>query len=331
MKKKGSTAMKKCFIFLTAAALTCQAYTLQSKEITVIEKKNPVDSASAGNLTVIIGNDLFRFDSNDSLVIVKMGNRGLNIVESPEGRKLDVEKYEKEEFEVKESFNKWNDYQDEEERYKGGRHFRGHWAGIEFGFNNYLYTSSMTLPDEIGYMTLDASNSNCFNLNFSQVNIGFSRFAGIVSGIGLNWNAYRFDNPNSITADTDGTIEEYIPDGPVPVKKSKFSTVYLNVPLMLEVQIPAGYSNRLNIAAGVIGGIKLKAWTKLVFEDGEKIRNNGDYNLNLLRGGLTARIGYQNFIIYGSYYLTSWFQDLKGPNGLNLEPFEIGIAFTFND
>jgi hypothetical protein len=323
--------MKKCIILLLAAALTCQAFTLQSKEITVIEKKFPVDSASSDNLTVVIGDDLFRFDSNDSLVIIKMGNRGLNILESNEGRKLDIEKYEKEEERLINSDSKWKDYQDEEERYRGGRHFRGHWAGLEFGFNNYLYASSMTLPDEINYMSLDASNSNCFNLNFSQVNIGFTRYTGIVSGIGLNWNAYRFDNVNSITADTDFTIEEYSPDGPVPVKKSKFNTLYLNVPLMLEFQIPAGYSNRLNIAAGLIGGIKLKAWTKVVFEDGEKIRNNGDYNLNLLRGGITARIGYQNFIIFGSYYLTSWFQDLKGPNGFNLEPFEIGIAFTFND
>jgi hypothetical protein len=100
---------------------------------------------------------------------------------------------------------------------------------------------------------------------------------------------------------------------------------------MFEVQIPAGYSNRLNIAAGVIGGLKLNARTKLVYEDGEKVRTKGDYNLNLLRGGVTARIGYQNFMIFGTYYLTPWFQDFKGPEGLNIEPFEIGIAFTFND
>jgi hypothetical protein len=188
----------------------------------------------------------------------------------------------------------------------------------------------MTLPEEISYMTLNASNSNCFNLNFSQLNIGFSRHIGLVTGIGLNWNNYRFEGMNSITVDTDDNLGELVPDNTVPVKKSKFNTLYLNVPLMFEVQIPAGY-NRLNIAAGVIGGVKLNAWTKLVYEDGEKVRANGDYNLNLLRGGVTARIGYENFMIYGSYYLTPWFQDLKGPNGYNLEPFEIGVAFTFNN
>jgi hypothetical protein len=300
--------MKKNCILVLAAALTCQAFTLQSREITV----------------------------NDSLVIIKIGDRGLNIQDSPDGKKVDIEEYDTELRDLEDSNKNKNkdrdrDWdQEEQERYRGARNFRGHWAGLEFGFNNYLHVASIDLPEEISYMSLNTSNSNCFNLNFSQVNIGFGRHAGLVTGIGVNWNNYRFEGINSITVGTDGLITALIPDETVPVKKSKFNTLYLNFPLMFEVQIPAGY-NRLNLAAGVIGGVKLNAWTKLVYEDGEKVKTNGEYNLNLLRGGVTARIGYENFMIYGSYYLTPWFRDLKGPNGYNLEPFEIGLAFTFND
>lgn len=223
--------------------------------------------------------------------------------------------------------------QDEEEKWhdNGARSFRGHWAGIEFGFNNWGFERDVILPDNLSYMTLNTTSSNCFNINFSQLNLGFSRHMGIVSGIGLNWNNYRFQNDNSIAVGLSGTIAEFIPDNTMPVKKSKFSDLYLNVPVLLEIQIPAGFSNHLNIAAGVIGGIKINAWTKVVYEDKEKSRINGDYNLNLLRGGVHARVGYENFMIFGTYYLTPWFQEMKGPEGLNLEPFEIGIAFTFND
>jgi hypothetical protein len=339
--------MKKSSIIILTTAFICQAFTLQSREITVIEKKQTSVSDSSDNTTIIIGNDFFRFDGNDSLVIIKMGSRGLNIKDSPDGKKVEIEKYDTELRDLekadsdrnssmdsdrnKDKDREWNQDWEEQENYKGGRHFRGHWAGMEAGFNNYIHVTSMTLPEEISYMTLSASNSNCFNLNFSQVNIGFSRHAGLVTGIGVNWNNYRFEGMNSIAVDNDGNLRELVLDNTVPVKKSKFNTLYLNVPLMFEVQIPAGYSGRLNIAAGVIGGLKLNAWTKLVYEDGEKVRTNGDYNLNLFRGGVTARIGYGNFMIYGTYYLTPWFQDLKGPNGYNLEPFEIGVAFTFND
>jgi hypothetical protein len=326
--------MKKNSILILAAALTCQAFTLQSREITVIEKKQTSEPDTSDNVTIIIGNDLFRFDGNDSLVLIRMGSRGLNIQDSPEGKKVDIEKYDTEVRDLEEADKdkdkKWYQDQEEQDRYRGGRNFRGHWAGLEAGFNNYLHVASMTLPEEIAYMSLDASKSNCFNLNFSQVNIGFSRHIGIVTGLGVTFNNYRFENQNSIVEGQDGTISGLIPID-VSVKKSKFSTLYLNVPIMLEAQIPAGYSHRLNVAAGVIGGLKLNAWTKIVLENGEKNRVNGDYNLNLLRGGVTARIGYGNFMIYGSYYLTPWFQDLKGPNGYNLEPFELGLAFTFND
>jgi hypothetical protein len=328
--------MKKNSILILAAALTCQAFTLQSREITVIEKKQTSELDTSENVTIIIGNDFFRFDGNDSLLLIRMGSRGLNIQDSPDGKKVDIEKYDTEVRDLeeadkdKDNDRNWNQDREEQDRYRGGRNFRGHWAGLEAGFNNYLHVASMTLPEEIAYMSLDASKSNCFNLNFSQVNIGFSRHFGIVTGLGVTFNNYRFENQNSIVEGQDGTISGLIPID-VSVKKSKFSTLYLNVPIMLEAQIPAGYSHRLNVAAGVIGGLKLNAWTKIVLENGEKNRVNGDYNLNLLRGGVTARIGYGNFMIYGSYYLTPWFQDLKGPNGYNLEPFEIGLAFTFND
>ncbi|MCX6260698.1 MAG: outer membrane beta-barrel protein, partial [Bacteroidia bacterium] len=299
-------------------------------------KKQTSELDTSDNVTIIIGNDFFRFDGNDSLVLIRMGSRGLNIQDSPDGKKVDIEKYDTEVRDLedadkdKDKDRNWNQDREEQDRYRGGRNFRGHWAGLEAGFNNYLHVASMTLPEEIAYMSLDASKSNCFNLNFSQVNIGFSRHFGIVTGLGVTFNNYRFENQNSIVEGQDGTISGLIPID-VSVKKSKFSTLYLNVPIMLEAQIPAGYSHRLNVAAGVIGGLKLNAWTKIVLENGEKNRVNGDYNLNLLRGGVTARIGYGNFMIYGSYYLTPWFQDLKGPNGYNLEPFEIGLAFTFND
>lgn len=326
--------MKKNSIFILAVALICQAFTLQSREVTVIEKKNISELDTSDNVTLIIGNDFFRVDGNDSLVIIKMGDRGLNIQDSPDGKKVDIERYDTELRDLEDSYkgkNKnWDQDQEEQERYKGARNFRGHWAGFEVGINNYLHIESMTLPEEISYMSLNTSRSNCFNLNFSQINIGFSRHIGLVTGIGMNWNTYRFEGINSIAVGPDGILGELIPDNTVPVKKSKFNTLYLNAPLMFEVQIPAGY-NRLNLAAGVIGGVKLNAWTKIVYENGEKVRANGEYNLNLLRGGVTARIGYENFMIYGSYYLTSWFRDLKGPNGYNLEPFEIGLAFTFND
>ena len=213
---------------------------------------------------------------------------------------------------------------------RGARSFKGHWSGLEFGFNNYNFVNTMDLPSEISYMELHSGKSNSFNVNFSQVSLGIFRRFGIVTGLGINWNNYVFSGDNNIIVGGNA-IEELIPAGDVPLKKSKFTTLYLNVPAILELQLPTGEGHRLNIGAGVIGGIKIGSHTKMVYENKQKFKSNSDLNLNLLRGGVTGRIGYQNFMLYGTYYLTPWFEDNKGPGFFNLEPFEIGFAFTFND
>jgi hypothetical protein len=68
----------------------------------------------------------------------------------------------------------------------------------------------------------------------------------------------------------------------------------------------------------------------MVFEDGDNVKSDGDFSLNLLRYGATARIGYENFQVYGTYYMTPLFKSGKGPGGVDLYPFEIGIAFTID-
>jgi hypothetical protein len=69
----------------------------------------------------------------------------------------------------------------------------------------------------------------------------------------------------------------------------------------------------------------------MVYEDGDKVKSNGDFSLNLLRYGPTARVGFENCQIYATYYMTPLFKAGKGPGGYDLNPFEIGFAFTFND
>jgi hypothetical protein len=154
-----------------------------------------------------------------------------------------------------------------------------------------------------------------------------TRRIGIVTGLGLNWNNYRFDGNNNVQKGNGGIIE--ILDPGASLKKSKLTTLYLNLPLLIEIQIPADH-NQINIAAGPIGAVKLSSHSKMVLEDGDKIKSDGDFSLNLLRYGATARVGFGNFQIYGTSYLTPLFKSGKSPDGIGLYPFEIGISFTID-
>ena len=267
---------------------------------------------------VEIGNDLVTVEKNDSVSDIKVGNSELSVLESLEGHKYRFKKHS-------------DDDENPDNRYFDSRknRFRGHWAGIELGLNNYITSDrSMVLPDDIDYMTLHSGKSTNFNINFTQLSLGITRHIGFVTGLGLNWNNYRFDGNNNIIKGANGVIEELDPG--TNLKKSKLATLFMTFPFMLEMQLHINHNN-LSLAAGPIGAIKLSSHTKMVLEDGDKIKSNGDFSLNMLRYGFTGRVGYGNFQLYGTYYKTPLFATGKGPGGVNLYPFEIGIALTFND
>ena len=315
--------MKKIGIILIFFALAVQLSGQEETKEKQNEKQLAVATDTNENTKVVIGKDFISVDDGKDAVKFRVGNRGLNILESLEGHKVAFEKYS-----GIEDTKEYDDQDHDKKQASRRTHFRGHWTGIEFGFNNYLTSdNSMDLPADIDYMSLQSSQSNNFNINFSQLNIGFARHIGIVTGLGINWNNYRFDGNNNIIKRTDGIIGVLDP-GDI-LKKSKLATIYLTLPAMLEVQIPAN-NHRLNIAGGLIGALKLGSHTKMVYKDGNDVKSYRDFNLNMLRYGATARIGYQNFQIYGTYYKTPLFKTGKGPGGYDLYPFEIGFAFTFN-
>jgi hypothetical protein len=324
--------MKKILIVAILTAIIMQGFSQEVSADNQDTNKQGTTASKDEHTKVILGNEILTIAENDSSVNFKVGNRGLEILESLEGPKFKFEKYSKK-AEVKEN-NEDSYYKDDKDD-NDGEHarrrsrFKGHWSGVEFGFNNFVTSdNSLVLPTDIDYMSLHSSKSINFNINFAQLSLGLTRHIGFVTGLGLNWNNYKFDGNNNIQKGSNGIIE--VLDPGVDLEKSKLATIYLNLPFLLEIQIPANNSH-LNIAAGPIGSVKVGSHTKMVFQDGEKVKSNGDFSLNMLRYGATARVGYENFQIYGTYYKTPLFQHGKGPAGYDLYPFEIGIAFTFND
>jgi hypothetical protein len=316
--------MKKFGMILMLTAIILQAF---SQEIISKEKeKQDSNAMAAGEKTkVIIGNELLSVEDSPDALKFRIGNHGLNILESLEGKKVKFEKYT-----VPDEAYVQDDKDDQrEKRSRNKSRFKGHLSGVEFGFNNWLTSDhSLVMPADIDYMTLHSSKSNSFNLNFTQQSFGLTRHFGLVTGLGINWNNYRFDGNNSIEKGPLGVIQSL----PVvdQLEKSKLTTVYLTLPIMAELQIPAD-NHHINIAAGVIGAVKIGSHTKMVYENGDKVKSNDDFSLSMLRYGPTARIGFENFQVYATYYMTPLFKNGKEPGGHQLYPFEIGLAFTFND
>ena len=206
--------------------------------------------------------------------------------------------------------------------------FEGHWGGIDIGLNNYLTKKqSLDLPSDDEFMNLNIGRSINVNLNVLEKEFAIigNKF-GLVTGLGIDFYNYFFDDKNTITKNFEGVIVEKDFYSNRQIVKSKLAITYLSIPLILEWQLPGNSPNVLRIAGGVIGDLKIESHTKVVYHENgdrrkEKERNN--FNLNAVRYGFTGRIGSRHTDIFCNYFPVSLFQKNKGPE---LYPITIGIS-----
>jgi len=317
--------MKRIGILLLVMTILINAFGQEASSKEKQLEKLEANIPDSNEITKVeIGEKVVVQENNDG-VKIRIGDNGITILESVEnGSKIRFEKYDRDDDDL--NGNDQDDNAEIQRRHR--KRFKGHWTGAEFGLTNYMVKGfDFTLPDDIYYMDLHSAKSHTFNINFVQQSIGFSRHFGIVTGLGLNWIDYRFNGDNNIQKGANGVIE--ILDPEQSLKKSKFQTTFLTLPILFEGQIPAD-NHHLNIAAGVIGAVKLYSGTKMTLNAGDKIKTNDDLSMNVVRIGATARIGFGNFQIFSTYYFTPLFKTGKGPGGFDLYPVEIGIALTFN-
>lgn len=260
--------------------------------------------------------DKVTIEETEDETVIRIGKKAIKIFEDEDDFEVDIFEEEIEESE------------DPAERRKS---FDGHLGGVEIGYNSF--TSGRWLKNETpleGWLDLNTTKSTSFNIVSPPVSLGFTRHFGIVTALGVNFNNYRFDGNNTIFVDGEGVVTPSYPADPIRFDKSKLATVYGILPVMLELQIPVSYGSTINLGAGVIGAVKLGSHTKVVYHsDGkQKDKNRDDFNLNVLRYGVTARAGYEMVQVYGTCWLSPMFEQGRGPE---LYPFEVGLALTIND
>jgi hypothetical protein len=205
-----------------------------------------------------------------------------------------------------------------------GDKFKGHWEGLELGFNAFdKIDYSMYNPADNNFMSLNQGKSMEIDFNFYELNISLAKsYVGLISGLGLSFNNYRFDNPYTLKKGPE--ITEPVLIGYDNLSKTKLAVSYLRVPLLLEVQIPVNHNEgRVYLNGGVIGGVKIGSHTKVKHGDTKDKDHNG-FNINSFNYAATARIGYKDIGLFVNYSLTPFFKTGMGPD---LTPFTIGISF----
>lgn len=214
--------------------------------------------------------------------------------------------------------------------------FEGHWSGFNYGFVNFANTDYSMYDGEYGnFMDLNWSNSFAmqFNLLKYSINLVPRNNFGLVCGIGLEYQRLRFENNYLSVTSIDHKlvpVDLHENKNMDYIKRSTFKTLYLTIPLLMEVQIPAQNNNRFYFSGGIMGGLRMHSKTKVVYknEKGNKHKKKEKDNFNMapFKADITGSIGYRGFHVWGSYTLTNMFKADKGPE---LHAYTIGIGATF--
>lgn len=205
--------------------------------------------------------------------------------------------------------------------------FRGHYAGLDIGLNNYVNADFKTSLDTADRnFELNAGASWVYSLNFLEFNIPFGKNLGLVTGMGSTWNNYRlrnnvnlYENDEGILVAENETVKSYY--------KNTINTWTFSVPLIFEFQIPVAHKKPgIFCGIGVVGSAKVLSWGKQnYYMDGDRIKidKRSDYLINTFRYGLTARVGFKYLKLFANYDLVQLFQEDRGPE---VYPVSVGLT-----
>ena len=192
-----------------------------------------------------------------------------------------------------------------------------HWSGIGMGFMSY---SSGGVPNG----DLAGSRSHNFSFNFIswKKQIAHSNWM-LVSGLGLDWSRYHFDD-NAALTEIDG-VTQFVPalDG-VNYKDSKLLTYYVTFPLLLEYQM-----SNLHISGGAVAYFKYYSKSQVKYKDEtgtHKPSMGRDLNIRPVDLRLRGQIGIDCVSLYVLYAPWSMFKSDKGPE---LRTCTFGVMLTF--
>lgn len=191
----------------------------------------------------------------------------------------------------------------------------------DFVMLQFTYEGWANKPDSVKTGGIGRGFNAYLCYDFPLKNSNFSFAAGV--GIGTS-NVYLDNQELSLYSATD-SVARFLPETQ-SYKKYKLTTAYLEAPFELRF-----FGNKMNRNKGFKAAVGFRAGTLIGAHTKGKLDNNVVYKTNTRnhlenwRFATTARIGWGNFTLMGSYNLNKLFSEGEGPQ---ITPYSLGICIT---
>ena len=192
--------------------------------------------------------------------------------------------------------------------------YKGKLESLDFGFTTLLNQNGTTAFTTNNYLQNDPGKSFYLTANFFNRRLPiYKHYVGITSGFSLNWSSISIKNNQTLTYSNDSlyVVPSTFKD---PFDKNKLRSLYLQVPLLLELRNKEEISKSSYLQVGVIGSflIESKLIQKIHTDHIKSVQKfTGDYALNQYKLDATIRFGFKDIGFFTNYALTPLFKTNK--------------------
>lgn len=286
-----------------------------SKKIIIIDGQRVVISDEEldkklrvlANDSILLGKGLKIYQNNDS-VIISLGNLKLRLADA-------VTPQDSDSMDIRQKDDEENDET---------KTIKTQYLSFRMGINNYL--NEGRLNDAPQLTDLELINSKSLNIGFGLVNTRvdiIKHYVRFNAGLLYDINNYRFQTDARLTPRIDSLA--FTPkETNQNVSKNKLLATYLMLPVNIQFATHKESKKAFSASAGFRVGYRLGAHTKQVI-DNKKEKTRDDFNLNPIKYGFTASIGYSWLHFYADYDMSSLFR-----TGINpmVNPIQVGIILA---
>ena len=250
---------------------------------------------------------------------------------------VDPNNFDEHDFDNELELKKYSYVQEETERTR-------HFLNLDFGTNNWLTKGSAPSESNEPY-AVKPWGSWYLGLNWLN-KTWVSGPVFLEWGGGVGWYNWKLEDTDVMISKGDDQIEFNQVANNINGQKSKLSATYINVSLvpMLDfsrgskkVKATTGRSftfktyrkSGFRIGAGMYAGYRMGSKSKFVYkEDGkkDKTKESDHFYFQNFRYGVRGQVGFRSFDMFFLYDLNEVFATSRGPNGIKLNAFTVGIT-----
>lgn len=194
------------------------------------------------------------------------------------------------------------------------------WLMFDMGLNQFVFNDAAV---DYTPFELKTSKSFQFDLHVFRQRVSLYRNQyNIEYGFTLDFNRYELANPYVLQPGTDFVI---ITDDTTGYKRNSINTSSMVLPLQFQYESnPRNRAKSFHVAVGAHVGVVLGFKNKLKSNAGDKSSVKSNFNINQLKYGLQAEIGYSYFTVYYKYGLSPFFAGTRD-GGYEMSTMSFGI------